>query len=325
MKAEVTVELTKKSLEILTENRDSFKYSYQKELYAIIGEFNVDKESFARLQGRTITYHGQNGTTFSDHCIRTVNRFKNLVIERLKLRADQMGDIGNVEGKANLLSIIDNIKINFTESLQEKVREIFDDVQIRGSTPEISKGGMLKILEVMVMKAKTMGIDPRDVDIEKFKDETLTSLTNHDFVVKVVKAMDKIPANMDPKKGLSPKYYKLAQVWCHSIKTIAFMCGKKVDFRIGWVFEEKAEAMFIQDDTGVCFLINPEMKKWWELDSKVNNLKRIARVAAHEFVHCLGITYHDETFCLKYDDVLDKLDMITNWKQFEGDAYEEKV
>lgn len=322
MKTEVTVELSKSSLDILTENRDGIKYSFQKELYAIIGEFNVDKESFARLQGKTITYHGQNGTTFSDHCIKTLNRFKSILVDRLQIKISQCAERGLFGERDRLSAIYQNIRNNFSEEIRENVMDIFETVSAYETRQEKTKEGMSRLIEAMVVKAKTMGVEEIEPEAEKLKVDVLNSMTNNDFVVKVTKKIDKLPKNLDPNKGISPMYYKLAQVWCHSVKTIAFLCDQKINFKIGWIIDEKAEAMYLRSESGdITFLINPEMKKWWSSESKVNNLKKIARVAAHEFVHHLGLTYHDESFCLKFEDLMEKLDLITNWKDFEKDAY----
>jgi len=80
-------------------------------------------------------------------------------------------------------------------------------------------------------------------------------------------------------------------------------------------------AMFIRENNEVTFLINPESKKWFDAESKANCVKRIARTAAHEFVHYLGNSYHDESFTAQYDIILEKLDQISSWTKFENDAY----
>ena len=337
MTKDVTVEVSYDSLSVLTENRDGLKGSFQTELQSLIGEFNKDTESFSRLSGKTITYRGEE-QSFRYLCMKTIKEFSSNIIQKLsnKIRRckemDWKDEMSRLETmKDTFMNDFDSMIHNHSESIEEMINKMASDIMYvennmnsKEQIANINTEGLKRLVEAMSISAKTMGIETEETEKEILTDidkDSQISSTKHDFIVKVNKKIDKLPKNISPN-SLSQKYLRLMQIYTHSIRTIANLTNNDVSFKIGWILSDDALAMFMKENNEVTFLINPESKKWFDADSKANCVKRIARTAAHEFVHYLGNNYHDESFTAQYDMILEKLDQISSWTQFEKDAYD---
>lgn len=154
---------------------------------------------------------------------------------------------------------------------------------------------------------------------EGFQDMGASQLTCG-FVVKVDKGLTRLKSNMDPLKGLSPKYERLAKLWMWSVRYILDKTNQSgTSFDIGWVFSDQSEAMYYHKKFYRAFLINPELEKWWNAEHKIDNLMKIFMTAAHEVAHVYE-HYHDECFVQRYDKNLETMFAIRSWKGFEADA-----
>ncbi len=233
MRSEVTVELTKDSLSILTENRDGLLMSYRRELDAIIGEFNIDKESFARLEGKTLTYQGQSNESFMVRSERLIKEFKELVWKKLNNKISQCKERGWNDEEMKLKNLRDQFDYIIDDDIMEEIRVIEDSIKQKTKPTEASTEGLKRVLETLIVKSHNIGIKEIDNEIETVRTGIMKSQTNHDFIIKINKKFNRIPKNIDPETGISPKYLKLAQIWCHSIKTLALLMDCEINFRMG--------------------------------------------------------------------------------------------
>ena len=86
----------------------------------------------------------------------------------------------------------------------------------------------------------------------------------------------------------------------------------EAEFSIGFVFDEESEAEFENGGYGQVYYLNPckikEQKysysKSFQKRFKLTERGRLIAIAAHEFVHGLGMGWHDESYANKLTDVL---------------------
>jgi hypothetical protein len=309
----ITVELTSESsLNILTTNRDSLKYQYQKELDAIIEELSVDKNSFANRKGQMVKYNGTTKSVFFA-IVDTLKKMKKSLVTHLSIKQNQAYAIGDMDTYHQIAK-----EITHAESLENQELIACRLEEIKNSV-SVTKDTIASFLEVAKTQANIRGFKSDDIIVEAKKE--LTAKTEHDFVIKFDKDMGTLPKNMDPQQGLSPKYQKLAKVYLYSIKYVLERVHNDMNFRIGWVLSDNTLGMFCQKDGERTFLINPE-KMSISIDKRLS-LKKIFRLACHEITHSLGHNYHDEQFMIRYDDLLEIEDSISNWIAFEKKALEE--
>lgn len=337
MNRQVMIELSYSSLKCLTENRDGLKFTFRKELDALIGTFNKDTESFSRLEGKTFTYQGEK-SSFKFLCLKTIKEYKDNLLAKINAKIERCKELNLSDELAILMSnrhnFMENFQDNITDSAEKiadaiesmtlTVSGIEDSIKQRESVQTITANGLNQLIEAMTISAKIMGIQEATETEEEIMgkvDLINASSTKHDIIVKVNKKVNKLNKNLVPST-LSPKYTKLLQLWCHSIRTIADRLNRNVEFKLGWIIDDKTMAMYMSENNGVTFLLNPEINDWWSSESKVNNVKKIFRTACHEFVHYLGNSYHDERFICAYDQMLERMDEVSNWKAFEMDAYD---
>jgi HSP90 family molecular chaperone len=194
----------------------------------------------------------------------------------------------------------------------EVIDELSDDPhEEEPINPEVFK----KVVDSLKMQCAIQGkVMP---DVEEKVQEALQSATEYDFIVEYEKNAGKIPAKLDPAKGIIPKYRTMLQIYIHTIKHVYERLERSVSFRTGWVISDDAEAKYIKKENGqIFFLLNPEGKDITTAKDAVQRARRIARTAVHEVVHELGYQYHDENYLDRFTSLLECLDDITNWRKF---------
>jgi hypothetical protein len=300
---------SKSSLDILTTNRDGLRYEYQNELGAIVEEMSVDKNSFKHKKGQQFIYNGSKKSTFAV-LIDTVNALKLNLKKHLEFKKNQAYATKDMERYSSLMQDIDSV-----ESIENQ-NELSHMLE-QAKTATVATDAFVEVLKKKFAIAgfKTDSIINKNM-------EKLNAKTEHDFVVMYEKNSDKLAPNMDPAKGLSPKYEKIAKVYLYSLKYILDRTKNETPFRIGWVISDNALAMFSKKEGDVAFLINPE-KIGFTTGERRKCLKRIFRIACHEITHMMGFDYHNEQFMLKYDQLIEMEDDITNWIDFEKEALKE--
>jgi hypothetical protein len=310
----MTIELTSNSsLNILTTNRDGLKLKYNEELTAIVEELAVDGNSFKNKKGSTITYSGANKSTFQI-AIDVIQKQKEKLVNYLKIKREQAYERNDME---EYYRIDKEVTVATDLENEKEIKERLEEMQ---TVPTVSVDTINAFVTALKVKSNIRGFIS---DTIESLSENFLSKTEHDFVIMYQKDTNFLPKNMDPAKGLSPKYTKLAKVYLHALKFILNKTNDTQPFRIGWVISDDALAVFSTKNGQRTFLINPE--KVAISTEKRKSLKRIFRLAAHELTHAKGYEYHNEQFMLKYDDLLEFEDDISNWITFEKEAMKETI
>lgn len=142
---------------------------------------------------------------------------------------------------------------------------------------------------------------------------------NVDFLVKNNTGI-KVPQHLTP--GTMSAYGEnLVHVWREAIIGIMKACNIKGMVTLGFIFDEDREAEHYRTEKfGHVLLINPSkintekgvMSNRWNMTA--NNKWNIISIAAHEMVHYLGRSMHDEGFAGALTDMIGKL--LANRKVF---------
>jgi hypothetical protein len=123
----------------------------------------------------------------------------------------------------------------------------------------------------------------------------------------------KIPAYYDPGSGEFSEYSrKLVRIWGRLMIEMHRLFDTEAEFSIGFIFDEDSEAEFEDRSYGQVYYLNPckivEQKysnsKSFQKRFKLTERGRLMAIAAHEYVHGLGKSWHDEDYANKLTDVL---------------------
>jgi hypothetical protein len=324
----LTIELTHKSINILTTNRDGLRGGYSDELSSVVKEFNVNNVSFGKkLHGQTIIYEGSE-SSFFDMCASAIVAYKTKIVEKLKIKRDKADNMRSVLEFVQISKQIEEFNKYIKQLEADSMADLVDDASQDDIENPIAHF-LTNIMERPVAYRNSM-LPDRKIHLEVVTEveeayKTSESTTTYDFLVDVKNDIDALPAKFDPKKGMSQKYFRLAQLWKASINYILDAENVEMKYKIGWVIEDEIQTSFSIEHDVKTFLINPESQHWFEGMNKTQCVKRIFRTACHELTHSLGFKWHDESFIAKCDTLREHEDSISNWKQFELNAYEEII
>jgi hypothetical protein len=136
----------------------------------------------------------------------------------------------------------------------------------------------------------------------------------HAFVLKN-ETDRKTPNYYNPASAEFSEYsQKLIKIWGKLMTEMHKQFKRRGPFSVGFVFGD-CLAQYEDGAYGTVYYISPandKFKKQWKLDNA--GKKMLLAVAAHEFVHGLGYTYHDESFSSKYTEVVGVV--LANAKKF---------
>ena len=277
-KFKVVIEVTKVSTEILTVNRDGFKYAYADKLSKLIYEISVEKGNFGKVFGKALYWRGNNRTyeniefDFEAILENTDKKFAEFEDRQIKGFVREMKEVA---AKA--------VKERSGDNREEVIRKIQDEI-----------------------KSKATDLNIPDLLINCMLNSVNDQVCDHfaDFHIEVTgKGFDKIPEHLQPGKW-GKRTIKLAQLWKRCIKIVMQSNGMNQPYTIGWVIDndEKIQALFKRRDGVSVLMLNP-MLTWMDSSNHGNVFHMMLMIAAHEIAHMTYI-YHNEDFMGCYDNLL---------------------
>jgi hypothetical protein len=145
-----------------------------------------------------------------------------------------------------------------------------------------------------------------------FQPDVRVSQISEEFILKNETDM-KIPDYYRPDHETFGAYgKKLARMWGRLVLELHKMLNLEATFSIGFVFDEDSEAQFEDGAHGLVYYLNPAKvvqqagtaSKSFKKRFLLTERNRILAIAAHEGVHGLGFSRHDDEFASKITDVL---------------------
>lgn len=142
---------------------------------------------------------------------------------------------------------------------------------------------------------------------------------NTDFVIKNNTRL-KIANHFIPG-SMSTYSENLLHVWQEAVLGVMKSCNINGQVTIGFIFDEEREAEYYRTDTlGHVILINPVnintekgvMKNKWAMTAQ--GKWSLIAIAAHELVHFMGLSAHNEDYASKLTEIIGKL--LANRKVF---------
>lgn len=146
-----------------------------------------------------------------------------------------------------------------------------------------------------------------------------------DFIIKVCdKGYDTIPEWLTPAK-MGKQKRQLIKLWKHCLKIVFRANGHKKKFKVGWILDPNAKAMFSKDDNGIAFLLNP-LHSWLDGTMQPKALFfSMLSLAAHEIAHT-NHPYHDENFNDYSEQLMVKAILsVDSWWKHYTDASKEAI
>lgn len=275
----VIVELNGASHEVLTSNRDSLKHPHSGELSRFVTELAVDKKSALKPKYRGPTYTIYDG----DRLEHTKNETaKSSSIAAL---------VGNSEDWAPVHS-----------ELETNDRVVVDPDAGEIETQEPSSD----------WHQQPSYAPSYQHEVQATTRKATVGVTGY-FVVKNDTDL-KIPDYYMPhREEFSDYSKKLARIWARLMFSLHTMFEVEGDFGVGFIFSDTDEAQFEQtNEYGKIYYVNPAVIVGQESSNsrsfkkayKLNERGRLIATAAHEFVHGMGYSIHDEEYSSKFTDIM---------------------
>jgi hypothetical protein len=270
----VVVELTGKSSDVLTSNRDGLVYPYREELSAFTTEIAVDKRS--ALKAKQPKYA----------------RFAGDRLSHIRVERDEVE-----------LSVVDLVEPELPEVRNPP---IFKGIDF-GDGEEVHKSSFRE--------------EPHESQPVAGRAAALTEVPQmvatigHEFIIKNETELV-VPRYYRPDTGEFSSYSrKLVRMWGRVIIELHRMFDFEAEFAVGFIFDESTEAEYENGIYGKVYYLNPAKiveqvstySKSFAKRFKLTERDRILAIAAHEFVHGLGYSWHDESWSSKYTDVMGKV------------------
>lgn len=222
-----------------------------------------------------------------------------------------------------LNDFIDEINVDNRSALTRKDPEIFHypgfkiqrSVFKPESTPRFSSQEMTATRTISAAKVSGEMIAANDhVDSRSYETRSSHNL-GHDFVIKNETNLT-IPEYYIPNSQKFSDYgKKLAQYWANILIQLHNIKQSSNRFSIGFIFSSEAQAEYSMCSTyGRVYFISPakiveqsstaskSFKKAWLFNNE--GKKSLIAVAAHEYVHGMGYTWHNEDYAAVYTDLM---------------------
>lgn len=271
----VILELNGKSSEVLTSNRDGLVYPYSGQLSNFITELSVDKKR--ALKQITTSYEKFNGAKFGHRVRQTKN----------EVSAIQSIVMGNCPESTAAFTNNQECLVQHTSAR-------------RSSESPVQSGPFgLSSSPTHEMPVARIGL-------------------GHEFIIKNESGME-IPDYYRPTSTEFSEYSRrLVRIWGRLMLEMHRLFDREDVFSIGFIFDSETSAEHEQSDSfGRVYYLSPaeiveqsnsrskSFKKRWKLDNE--GKKMLLSIAAHEFVHGLGYSYHSDSFANRYTDVMGKV------------------
>jgi hypothetical protein len=282
----VVLELGGKSSDVLTSNRDGLRGSYRGELQAFITEIAVNKRS--ALRDRDV---GPRYSVYQGRKLEHSNR-----LEASQDQRQLLHDL--VQPVAAALTQQESIP---TETIHED--GVVEGVDVVGDD-EVTEAVATERGDRDEVRAAAYGSASQSGPVREI------ATLGHYFVVKNELDM-KVPGCYSPEGELSTHSRKLIRFWGRIMLTLHRLFNNEAEFGLGFIFSESAEAEFEDRDFGKMYYLNPcvvvtqsggarSLKRRFQLTER----DRLIAIGAHEFVHQLKFSDHDEDYANKLTDVL---------------------
>jgi hypothetical protein len=270
----VIVELNGTSVEVLTSNRDGLVYAHRQALDNFIMELSTDKRK--ALKEKKAKYQHFGGAKFK-HRVQSSLNVRNLV------------DVSRPVSSAVPVGVVSS-----------------------GGGSEGSDGGGELVwvsgsVGVFSAACSSGGYESGDavvgVPVQQISEE---------FVVKNETDLKVPDYYMPDHESFSGYSRKLARIWGRLVLELHRMFEKEAEFAIGFCFDEDSEAQYENGDYGRVYYLNPaQVVRQDSSESKsfkkrflLTERNRLLAIAAHEFVHGLGYSRHDDEYASKLTDVM---------------------
>jgi hypothetical protein len=144
----------------------------------------------------------------------------------------------------------------------------------------------------------------------------------HQFVLKNETEL-KVPAYYDPGSGeFSSHSTKLARFWGRIMLELHRLFDVEDEFSIGFLFSEEDGAQHEEGDYGRVYYLNPcevveqqfSCSKSFRKRFKLTDRDDLIMLGLHEFVHGLGMSWHDQRYANRLTDMAAKV--MKNRKRF---------
>lgn len=294
----VIVELNGKSIDVLTSNRDGLVYPYRGQLSQFVTELSTDRRS--ALKERVTQYERYAGAKLGH---------RNSKPETTSVGSMVIGSIAKAA-----LNVYGNETHFNVEGLEGSTLIVTGDQDSDLDSDSEDYSDSDSRLGSMICSALgTPGTDGSRSD----RPVRMVRM-NQEFIIKNESGM----AIPDYYRPCSPEFSdysrKLVRMWGRLMLEMHRLFDHEDDFAIGFIFDEDTVAEHERSsDYGRVYYISPSeiveqsnsksksFKKRWKLDNA--GKKMMLSVAAHEFVHGLGFSYHSDAFAAKYTEVMGKV------------------
>jgi hypothetical protein len=139
-----------------------------------------------------------------------------------------------------------------------------------------------------------------------------------EFIIKNESGMD-IPDYYRPTSPDFSEYsQRLVRIWGRLMLQMHRLFDREDIFSIGFIFDSETQAEHEKSENfGRVYYLSPaeiveqsnsrskSFRKRWKLDN--DGKKMLLSIAAHEFVHGLGYSYHSDSFASRYTEVMGKV------------------
>ena len=273
----VVVELNGKGSATLTSNRDGLRYPYANQLNELLTALAVDKKSALREQ--KAEYRRYQG-------------------ERLRSEARRPKALGTLSGLIDLGTLTATIGVAGPGATV--VNADGPEVGIIGTVtgpivqgPVVSEG----------VETSIDGAAAIEMVIVSTSNAPKTISLGHEFIVKNATGK-KTPARWNPESGtFGAASKKLIQVWAATLLKLHQVLELASEFSIGFILDDDCEAECETGPYGRVFYLNPA-----KLGSSAYKARhKIVSLAAHEIVHAMGLSEHDENYASKLTEVMAKV------------------
>lgn len=198
-------------------------------------------------------------------------------------------------------------KKSFIQTLKEEFNEIqMNEILEHVPNEILHNDNVTSQIEIMerIAASASMPIEVRE-NIEKIK-EVLTADIEEDFKIRVDKNdIDTIPEEICPGT-MKKKYEVIVSLWKAAMIEIGNVYNDMPpQYNIGFILSDDSEALFTNDEKGMCFYINPYSKAFHHAGSDIESIHNLIVVACHEVAHSYT-DYHGNAWQNEFQRIIVK-------------------
>jgi hypothetical protein len=281
----VVVEAKGESVDIFSQNRDSFRGDYKTYYDLFVQQVINDKKGFLSPKPRKILYRGE-------------SRFWSTI-------------------KLAVRDAASAIKATIDECLRGTIDEIVDDIAKCVDVFVVSEKGYEVGRQEHIEVANRLNTLINQIPVESVKTAVETLImggikkqTQVDFIVNLADSKySDVPRAYDPNFG-KEKHKFLARLWKLIIEEVMTLTNIEANYIIGWTFatETEASAQWRESDNRYEVLLNPEI--FGKRDNLEELVSKLRAIGLHETTHVANrilkgrsVTSHDEYYASLLTDL----------------------